>query len=376
MQTTDTQPTGLVAGIDDSDHAVTVARVADRLASQLGLNLTLVHVAHHEKTYLVGDKRLRIVERGSQLLRRVADQADLRERVSLRLELGDTATELLDTANQLGAQAVVVGSRGRGQLRSGLLGSVSQRLATRATCPVVVVPPAVTADWHGIETMLAGIDDTEGSDAAAAWAGALSRRLAARLVMVHVVQAPVLLSGAEGLDLVGGEYPAMLEAERQSAFALLHRAASQAEFPPRAEFMFEVGDPAAQLDIVAGHQRADLIIVGARARGGLHAAVLGGLARRLVAHAACPVVVVPVTAAEPTVTPTTSANGRPRALAAAAGPNRALAVENARLTSLRPAGSAATATDQSTRWTRALAASMAGIALVLVLAFLAALASG
>ena len=175
MQTNDTHTAGRVAGIDDSDHAVTVARVADRLASQLGLGLTLVHVAHHERTYLVGDRRLAILEHGTALLRRVADQADLRERASLRLELGDTATELLDVANQLGARAVVVGSRGRGQVALRPAGGASQRLTTRATCPVVVVPPGVSADWHGVETMLAGIDDTEGSDAAAAWAGALSR---------------------------------------------------------------------------------------------------------------------------------------------------------------------------------------------------------
>jgi nucleotide-binding universal stress UspA family protein len=39
---------------------------------------------------------------------------------------------------------VVIGSRDRGPLRSALFGSVSQKAASRALCPVLVVPPVST----------------------------------------------------------------------------------------------------------------------------------------------------------------------------------------------------------------------------------------
>ena len=39
------------------------------------------------------------------------------------------------------AELVVVGSRGRGALKTLVLGSVSQQVLHHAACPVVVVPP-------------------------------------------------------------------------------------------------------------------------------------------------------------------------------------------------------------------------------------------
>ena len=44
-------------------------------------------------------------------------------------------------ANELDAELVVLGSRGRHELSSAVLGSVTGELIRRAPCPVVVVPP-------------------------------------------------------------------------------------------------------------------------------------------------------------------------------------------------------------------------------------------
>lgn len=54
--------------------------------------------------------------------------------------LGDPVRAILDFADTEQADMVVVGRRGRGRLAGLLLGSISQNLATRASCPVVVVP--------------------------------------------------------------------------------------------------------------------------------------------------------------------------------------------------------------------------------------------
>jgi nucleotide-binding universal stress UspA family protein len=51
---------------------------------------------------------------------------------------GDAATELLEAAHD--ADLLVLGNHGRGALAGALAGSVAQRCAHHATCPVVLVP--------------------------------------------------------------------------------------------------------------------------------------------------------------------------------------------------------------------------------------------
>ncbi len=60
-----------------------------------------------------------------------------RERLNQDIRYGHSAQVLLDASE--GADLLVVGSRGHGSFYGALLGSVSQRCAVHASCPVVIV---------------------------------------------------------------------------------------------------------------------------------------------------------------------------------------------------------------------------------------------
>jgi nucleotide-binding universal stress UspA family protein len=163
----------IVCGVDDTEHGLTVARVAARLSRALDLRVVLVHAALPRRSALVPapgalpstlvPEQLPPAEVGAvsdtdahsahSLLERTAD-VELLLGAELRAELGDPSERILAVADEEDAELIVVGSRRRGSLATMFLGSVSHAVVNGATCPVVIVPDGVhvPAPW-ALESM-------------------------------------------------------------------------------------------------------------------------------------------------------------------------------------------------------------------------------
>jgi nucleotide-binding universal stress UspA family protein len=57
-----------------------------------------------------------------------------------RVVAGDPATEIITTAKELGANLIVIPSRGKSGIRRWMIGSVAERVVRKAPCPVLVLP--------------------------------------------------------------------------------------------------------------------------------------------------------------------------------------------------------------------------------------------
>lgn len=110
-------------------------------------------------------------------------------------------------------------------------------------------------------TVLCGVNDSAGARNAARVAGAISKQLELRLVLVHVADAFTLADGSAGND----ESVTTIQA-RSGGKRLLDQFTAEQGLK-RVEQRIEVGDPAERLAQVAADERAVLILVGARAQG-------------------------------------------------------------------------------------------------------------
>lgn len=136
----------IVWATDGSEHADRALEYAKQLAHQDGAALQVVHVVEKVPGGRTAGQDLRLDE--GQIEAKVKAQADalseegLTSAMSIASELGaQPAHEIAELARQLGADLIVIGTRGDSAIRGLLLGSVTQRLLHLAGCPVLAVPP-------------------------------------------------------------------------------------------------------------------------------------------------------------------------------------------------------------------------------------------
>jgi nucleotide-binding universal stress UspA family protein len=207
--------------------------------------------------------------------------------VQTQVVRGRAATALLDQVSEFKADLVVLGNRGRGPFESAVLGSVSAEVVDHSPVPVLV------ARRDHIARILLGED---GSRSAAAAADIVRRWSALHGSPIRILSVADVdpqwnpwLRGAEMRAAQAASTASMhehQEALSRSTAATLEKAGLVAEG------VVEDGNPAHRLVEAAVNWDADLIVVGAHGHGGL-GPIVGSVARAVLYHAPCSVLVVP-----------------------------------------------------------------------------------
>ncbi|MFD1824223.1 MULTISPECIES: universal stress protein [Mumia] len=295
MSTTARAPHPVTVGVDSSRaRTETGVRHGIALARMLDVPLSLVHASAlpfegvaftpYEVT-AAREEATDVLARAATLARYLAPDVP----VQVHPVLGSVALAL-ETVSKDSSMVIVV--RRDASIADRLLsGSTSSRIATRAACPVMVVPCDTDAPAAG--PVVVAIDADSPSHGALTFAFARARHTHADLVVLHAT--------ARG----GTE---------QGRRAVGETVAGWREDYPEVEVTTQTVESSASDACASAAQGARLLVLGRHRTTGHRMPWTRSVAKAVLAHTACPVVTVPHDAVDLAYHP------RPRAMQAPVGP--------------------------------------------------------
>jgi len=292
------KPGSIVVGVDGSTHSMRALRWAVKQAQAEHRPLTLVHTINSVSPAFMDaaivnarDARSVLDAAGHEVLsgaRAQVESAAPELEVHEVFDLADPREMLRQLSTD--AAMIVVGSRGRGQMRSLLLGSVSVFLVRHAHCPVVVLRPSNAGQVRN--GVVVGMDTTPESRPVL--------EFAYRQASLHHLPLTVLdcvwdiHAGTMGAYMVT-ENPTDLEDER---LAVAEAVAGMTEKYPDVHVTTRMARGIPQEALVRLGSRMDLIVVGAHQDSRLAQAFFGSVSVSVVENAHAPVAVIPVSSSQ------------------------------------------------------------------------------
>jgi nucleotide-binding universal stress UspA family protein len=197
---------------------------------------------------------------------------------------------IVEDATQFGADLIIIGSRGHGSIGSMLLGSVSAEVADHAHCPVLV------ARVPRLTRLVFGFDGSEYALAAEAWLKRWPIFGETAIEVTSVARVGASWSRGLALSAYAGTAAEFADSDRAVVADQQHIADAAAERLRegglRAAARVAEGDPAHELVRIAADTAADAIVIGTHGRTGLTRLIMGSVARNVMLHAHCSVLIV------------------------------------------------------------------------------------
>jgi CPA2 family monovalent cation:H+ antiporter-2 len=208
--------------------------------------------------------------------------------VDVLVESGPPAKRILENAESLPIDLIVMGTHGAGGFERLVLGSVAEKVLRKAMCPVLTVPPhAGTTSKLPFKRILCPMDLSDSSLAALDFAFSLAQQGNADLTILHVFEWP-----AEGESLMYRsfnvpEYLRELEHDAHSRVQALVPDSIRESCRPHTRFSH--GKPYREILRIADEDHCDLIAMGVQGRNPLDLMLFGSTTNQVVRRATCPV---------------------------------------------------------------------------------------
>jgi nucleotide-binding universal stress UspA family protein len=230
----------------------------------------------------------------NELDRAVKPVRDRGLRVETSVREGDIHGEIDAAARDLGADLIVMGTHGRSGLPRLVIGSVTEKVLRIAPCPVLTIPPhaaeANRVDGPIFKRILCPVDFSDESMLGVRYALSLAQEAGGKVTLLHVLEWFVEDEPRTYEHYSISEYRRKVEDEARTRLAEAIPASAR-DWCEAQEMVF-AGKPYRQIVRQAEEQKADLIVVGVRGRGGADIALFGSTTNRVVREAGCAVLTV------------------------------------------------------------------------------------
>jgi nucleotide-binding universal stress UspA family protein len=297
----------ILVPLDFSRASIQALKYAIGFSKKFG---AVIHLVHVHPT----DELTPITNVGGLMLNRMDAMALMQDRLSEALRRqgrfypdnchvvsGRPFEQICKLARKIGADLIVLPTRGLRGLKHVILGSTAERVVCHAPCPVLIPRGAEfkSITWNGaaattdleLRRILVPVDFTRCSLAGAEYAARLAKDTEATLRLFHVVF----------------PYPELFAVDRFGAglrpLIKTAKARAREEMDEVLEMSFLRGIPCETeiqtgpvIDEICGEsrrRRIDLVVTSTHGCTGFKHAVIGSVAEHIVRYAECPVIVVP-----------------------------------------------------------------------------------
>ena len=208
--------------------------------------------------------------------------------VDVHIESGHPANRILERAAALPADLIVIGTHGHGGFERLVLGSVTEKVLRKATCPVMTVPPrAQTAAQLPFKRILCPVDFSDTSLTALQFAFSVAQEGDAELTILHVFEWLPDDEPRANRHFAVPEY--RREVEHDCAAKLQALVPDSTRNWCRPATRLAHGKPYREILAAAAEDRADLIVIGVHGRNAIDAMLFGSTTNQVVRRATCPV---------------------------------------------------------------------------------------
>ena len=290
----------ILVPLDGSPMAERALGPARQLAAALKAGVTLLHVVEKRPPSTVhGARHLAGAAEAQEYLDATARTfAGVTATPHVHAEaVGDAAAGIAEHERELNADLVVMSAHGRGRLRTLLFGNAILRVLERGSVPVLLVP-AQGGPFDGpVRSILSPLDGEPAHEAGACVAAGLAKALGAQLLLALVSRTAGTLRAEQSpaAELLPGSTRVLLDIDAAEGARYVESLARRLrEGGVSVVTETERGQPARVIKAIVGRENVDLIVLGTHVRAGSKAFWEGGVAWRVCAETAKPVMLVMV----------------------------------------------------------------------------------